>query len=156
MDFAVRVDGGHFGPRKFWRLYLPRLKYHNPSVAMTVNRSTDQSGPATMTMFFSPAPRAITALGSEEVQWSSRNERMETIDMKYKHSDYILQQFMKQTQAVEVKPSEEEEVLLRELGEQRTLSEQDRVRSRMDLEARKQEQRLLEQARQAVNVGEMV
>ena len=155
MDFAARVDGGHFGPRKFWRLYLPRLKYHNPSVSMTVNRTTNQVGPATMTIFFSPTLNVFATSPNVERQESSINERMETIDMKHKHSDNILKQLMTLTQAVEIKPSEEEEQLLREITEQRSQSEQDRIRSRVDLEARRQEQKLLEQARQAVDVDAM-
>lgn len=39
------------GPRKFWRENLPRLKYHNPAVPMIVNRTRDQDGPATLSIY---------------------------------------------------------------------------------------------------------
>ena len=152
MDFAIRVDGGHFGPRKFWRLHLPCLKYHNPSVSMTVSRTTNQLGPATMTIFFSSPLEGPNTAIDDSAQDSSTDERIEIIDIKHKHSDDILQQFMQLTRAAEVRPSEEEKLLLREIAEQTTQSEQDRIRTRIDLEARRQEQKLLEQARQAVDV----
>jgi large subunit ribosomal protein MRP49 len=31
---------------------LPRLKYHNPAIPMTVSRTTNQTGPATFSIFF--------------------------------------------------------------------------------------------------------
>ncbi|KXJ96551.1 50S ribosomal protein mrp49 [Microdochium bolleyi] len=52
MDFAIRWNDGHFGPRKFWVNCLPRLKFWNPAVPMIVNRSTKQEGPATMSIYF--------------------------------------------------------------------------------------------------------
>lgn len=81
MEFARRVDGGHFGPkfvcpplrephhlssrntklttsfpiihRKFWRDMLPRLKYYNPAVPMIVNRKNNNEGAAIMSVYFS-------------------------------------------------------------------------------------------------------
>lgn len=37
---------------KFWQNYLPSLKYHNPKVEMTVMRTGEHSGPATLTIEF--------------------------------------------------------------------------------------------------------
>lgn len=37
--------------RKFWRHMLPRLKYHNPRIPMTVSRTNNQTGPATLSIY---------------------------------------------------------------------------------------------------------
>ncbi|KAH7040090.1 CI-B8 domain-containing protein [Microdochium trichocladiopsis] len=67
MDFALRWNDGHFGPRKFWVNCLPRLKFWNPAVPMIVNRSAKQDGPATMSIYF----RQPTATAEENNSSSS-------------------------------------------------------------------------------------
>ncbi|OAA55953.1 50S ribosomal protein mrp49 [Niveomyces insectorum RCEF 264] len=52
MEFASRWNDGQYGPRRFWRDCLPRLKYWNPAVPMIVNRTSEPTGPATMTIYF--------------------------------------------------------------------------------------------------------
>ncbi|KAI0389201.1 CI-B8 domain-containing protein [Xylariaceae sp. FL0594] len=52
LDFAMKWNDGHLGPRKFWRECLPRLKFWNPAIPMIVNRSKNQAGPATMSIYF--------------------------------------------------------------------------------------------------------
>ncbi|MCJ1448437.1 MAG: hypothetical protein MMC23_008952 [Stictis urceolatum] len=143
LDFASKINDGHFGARKVWRTYLPRLKYHNPTVSMTVNRSTDQAGPATMTIIFAQPGHPTTSTAD----LSGSNERIETIDMKHKHESDILRSLMEITGAEDTKATAEEELDLRQLAEDRIRSEQDRVRSRLDLESRRREAQLLEQAR---------
>ncbi|KAI0484157.1 50S ribosomal protein mrp49 [Xylariaceae sp. FL0804] len=61
LDFAHKWNDGHLGPRKFWKDCLPRLKYWNPAVPMLVNRTTDQSGPATMSIYFRQAGGASSS-----------------------------------------------------------------------------------------------
>lgn len=51
MEFAHKWNDGNLGSRKFWRDHLPRLKYHNPQVPMIVNRTRDQHGPATLSIY---------------------------------------------------------------------------------------------------------
>jgi hypothetical protein len=41
------------GYSKFWRQYLPRLKYHNPDVPMEVIQKREIGGPATLVIEFS-------------------------------------------------------------------------------------------------------
>src|SRR4030095_5123295 len=43
------------GARRFWRVCLPRLKYYNPAIPMTVQQTDDQSGPALLTIYFANA-----------------------------------------------------------------------------------------------------
>jgi len=38
LDFPMRNKGGHMGPRKLWRSYLPRMKYYNPNLEVEVKR----------------------------------------------------------------------------------------------------------------------
>ena len=143
MEFATKINDGHYGARKVWRQYLPRLKFHNPTVSMTVNRSTDQAGPATLTVFFSKADgEGVTATTNTE-----SGGRVETIDMKHKQETDILKELLLETGAKEIQATPEEESELRQLAEEGIWSEQDRRRSRLDLETRRREKQMLEQAR---------
>ncbi|KAI1325923.1 CI-B8 domain-containing protein [Xylariaceae sp. FL0255] len=129
MDFAVKWDGGHFGPRKFWRTCLPRLKYWNPAIPMLVNRNKNQEGPATMSIYFRQASADGTYPSIEEQVRTAKplaqqhhssiedeypappaeeGERVVTIDMKNIHSDAILADFLAKTGAELVHPSAEE------------------------------------------------
>ena len=150
MDFATKINGGHFGPRKFWREYLPRLKFHNPAVSMSVNRSTDQDGPATMTIFLSEPTVQRKESSSDAHRAPVLGERVEVIDMKNKRDSEIFGEFLNITGAVEVSASADEVQQLRDLEEQRERSRQDREESQRLMIARQQEQSLLDQARRAV------
>ena len=151
LSFATRINGGHFGPRRFWREHLPRLKFHNPGVSMKVDRTSDQASPATMTIFFSHSPAARTKdLGSDASSVLPTSERVEVIDMKNKKDTEILGEFLKITSAVEVLATAAEIRQLEELEEHRERSQTDRQHSKQLLAARLQDQRLLDQARRAV------
>jgi len=157
MDFAVKLNDGHLGPRKFWRHYLPRLKYHNPAVPMTVNRTTDQDGPATLTVFFAPpsdsqSPTSSPAPTSSTSQSTSPSEhapfeRTESINMKYRHEPEILALLMEITKATPVEATPEEQADLQELEEQSSRSETDSRRSAEVNEKKKREADVLAQAR---------
>ena len=144
MDFASKINDGHFGPRKFWKIYLPRLKYHNPAVSMTVNRTTDQKGPATLTVFFTSPADSISPVDS------SVNERTEVLDMKHKQESEILGQLMKITRAKQVKPTEAEELELRQIEEEKVKSEEDRRRMAAVTGQRRREAELLAQAKASI------
>lgn len=60
LDFAPLINDGHRGPRKFWRHMLPRLKYHNPGVLMSVSRTQEQTGPAIMSIYMKRAGATAT------------------------------------------------------------------------------------------------
>jgi large subunit ribosomal protein MRP49 len=143
MDFAIKINGGHFGPRRFWHMYLPRLKYHNPAVSMTVNRTANQLGPATMTIYFAPD-------ASRPAADPAADERTEVIDMKHKMEGEILRELMEATRAQEVEATEEEMEEMRAYEEQASRSQEDRVRERLRVEARRKEAALLAQARELV------
>ena len=153
MDFAKRYENGHFGPRIVWRQYLTRLKYHNPAVSMTVNRTNNNVEAAIMTIFFSPTGSATAAAQSKGVQTneSQINERAETIDMTHQNEKDIWKRFMQITKAGEVKATEEEELELRQIEEERIKSEQDKAREKVVLAEARREQALLATARASVN-----
>lgn len=162
LSFAYKFNDGHLGSRRVWRYYLPRLKYHNPAVSMTVSRSHDQAGPATLSVFFapssdasthsatsSPAPTSSTSKGkvlSEHTPW----ERVEAIDMKYKRPEEILERLIEVTRAEPVLASPEDEAEFAQLEEEKERSEKDRERVMADTARARRERELLEQARNEV------
>ncbi|MCJ1353109.1 MAG: hypothetical protein MMC33_003094 [Icmadophila ericetorum] len=158
MDFAVKIYDGHHGARKFWRNCLPRLKYHNPAVSMTINRTTDQSGPATLSIFFAPpltdsnsptASPAPTQSASTHHTTSNHEpfERVEAIDIKNLPESEILRRLMSATKAMGVEPSVEERAEMERLAEERKRSEIDRERMELENLKRKREKALLDMAR---------
>ncbi|KAI2642250.1 CI-B8 domain-containing protein [Xylaria nigripes] len=169
MDFASRWHDGHLGPRKFWRMCLPRLKYWNPAIPMLVNRSTNQEGPATMSIYFRQADSSADSASTTEAvrnmlplaqqPYSSiknehpapppeEGERVVTIDMKNVHSDHILSEFLAKTGATVVKPTPDEQVEMRQVEERRERGALDRSIVKKFIEDKKSEERRLALARQ--------
>ncbi|KAM3418863.1 hypothetical protein BST61_g4826 [Cercospora zeina] len=133
LRFAPKMNEGHMGPRKFWRHELVRLKYHNPSIPMTVDRTALQDEPAVMSIH-------IQSEGGEA-------EKVETVSMKNYHSSDILDALIRLTNARQVEPTEEDREQLAKLEEQRQRSLRD---SKLSQEVRarvKREKELLQQAR---------
>ncbi|KAK4988266.1 hypothetical protein LTR66_007370 [Elasticomyces elasticus] len=160
------MNDGHMGPRKFWRQELVRLKYHNPAVSMTVERSTVQHDSATMSIHFTSenapqtsgsatsAPNATSSTSTDKAPSNAApTERVETIDMKFKSSNEILKEFMQVTRAMPVEATAEEREVMRSLEEQRIRGERD---SKLSLEVRqkkKREEAILAQAKGEVAVA---
>ena len=143
-----------------WRNYLPRLKYHNPAISMSVNRTQDQTSPATLTVFFaspsdaamntsSLAPSSSTTQGTPPSDHATF-ERTETIQMKHRHESEILSELMTLTKASPVEPSAQEKAELQQLAEEERQGGLDRARNAAYNERKRQEKALLEQARGAV------
>ncbi|KAL1305212.1 hypothetical protein AAFC00_002130 [Neodothiora populina] len=160
MRFAQRNDGGHMGPRKFWRHELVRLKFHNPAIPMTIDRTCAPSDPAIMTIHYaptdaiqtsssptsSPAPSSSTS-GDTAASDYTPTTRSESILMTNKSSAEIWREVARVTRAVQVEATPEEKETLEKLQEQRLKSERDSALSREVREAKKREQDLLAQAR---------
>ncbi|MCJ1455220.1 hypothetical protein MMC28_005574 [Mycoblastus sanguinarius] len=158
LQFARKINDGHFGARKVWRKYLPSLKYHNPAISMTVDRTVDQEGPATLTVTFAPPPLKFPSPMVSPAPTSSTDpstapsghesaKRMKTIDMKHKHESEILSRLMELTRAMPYEASPDEEAELREVEDEKRRSERDReVQARLN-EVKRQEKALLDQAR---------
>ncbi|KAK3172932.1 hypothetical protein OEA41_006258 [Lepraria neglecta] len=159
LDFARKINDGHFGARKVWRNYLPRLKYHNPAVSMTVNRTDDQEGPATLTIHFAPPSKSTSPTASPAPASSTDpstppsdhnpSRRVETIDMKHKQDSEILSRLLELTKATPYEASPDELVELREVDDNKMRSDRDKKAQMRLNQIRKQEEVLLAQARGA-------
>lgn len=147
LEFAAKFNNGHFGARKVWRNYLPRLKYHNPAVAMTVSRHNDQEGPSELTVYYATPPENPTARSPSITVDNSMQGRRDIIDMRHKHESEILNQFMELTTAVPYKASSSELAEMEEVAEDNRRRQRDRERQTQLNETKKHEQNLLEQAR---------
>ncbi|KAI0161344.1 CI-B8 domain-containing protein [Xylariaceae sp. FL1272] len=168
MDFAMRWNEGHFGPRKFWRECLPRLKFYNPAVPMLVNRSTNNEGPATLSIYFrqpdSEAPRTPSEILktmlplARQPHSSTANEHpapppeegehVVTIDMKNVHSDSILSDFLAKTGAVLVNPTPDEQSEMRQVKERNERGNYDRAIMKKYIDDKRHEERMIAIARQ--------
>jgi large subunit ribosomal protein MRP49 len=178
MDFAQDIEDGHYGPRyvsltqiselelrytprKFWRNCLPRLKYHNPAIPMTINRTNDQLGPALLTVHFTSTAEAATTkpeVSSTTSKHTSTGpvpasksgpgtERTEVINMKHRLDSEILDQLLKLTKAKIVLPTPEETRQIREIEEQNAKSARDAAMMQVENAKRKREEEILKQAR---------
>lgn len=152
LDFAYAIEDGHFGARKVWRKYLPRLKYHNPAISMTVHRRQDQTGPATLTVSFAPLPNSDIPASDTSMTPSKHlpTDRAEIIDMKHKHESEILKNLMTLTNGQQYEASPDELAELEDVDEARKRGDRDRQAQKNLNERRKQEQSLLDQARGSV------
>lgn len=141
--------------RKFWRDALPRLKFWNPAVPMVVNRTDNQEGPATLSLYFresgatlkSDTPQPSSAAdGYSKAPAPAEGERVVTIDMKNRRSEAILKEFMDKSGAVPVTASPQDEA---DLLQARALEERgavDRERLRRQNEETKREKAMIAHA----------
>jgi large subunit ribosomal protein MRP49 len=141
----------------FWKNMLPRLKYHNPSIPMSVARTADQAGPSTLSIFLRDSPASSTSSSEKPTHTSAdtttgalRASAAEvlTIDMKDKSEDDILAEFMEVSGAKRVVPTTSEMEALRELEEQKERSAKDSERSKKVRAQWKKEQAMLSAARE--------
>jgi len=127
---------------------------------MTVDRTTDQDGPATLSIFFVPPssstkPAAPTSSTSKETATSDHipADRVESIDMKHKKESEILEQLLRLTGAKVVTPTAREQEELDELAEQRRRSEHDAQIMARHVAAKRRQAEVLEQAKRSVEAG---
>lgn len=151
--------------RKFWRENLPRLKYHNPSVPMIVNRHSRNNKKPTLSIYLRKPDASTPAPATRSQPSSSRNnmskatppdadEKIITVDMTEKHSSHILEYVLAETRAVPIKPTKEEIRELQELDAMARQAEVDRARMRSLREEKKREEDMLQRARAAGGVAE--
>ncbi|KAK5997055.1 hypothetical protein PT974_02406 [Cladobotryum mycophilum] len=166
LDFAITLKGGHMGARKFWKEYLPRLKYHNPAIPMIVNRHDQNQNPPTMTIYFRKTPTnpdspaepptqpSSSRTNLSKAQPPSSDERIVNIDMTNKHSSHILEFFMAETRAVPLQPTNEEIAEMQSLEALRKQADIDRERVRVLRAEKKKEEDMLKRARAAGGMAE--
>lgn len=139
---------------------MVRLKYHNPAVPMTIDRTAAQTEQAILSVHFtnpsaaqtsssatsSPAARDSTTKGSTPSD-ADPTDRVETINMTHSSNSQILEALVQLTKAYPIEPTAQETEELAQLEEQRVRSA---AASKLSLEVRarqKRENELLEQAR---------
>ncbi|KAF5137520.1 hypothetical protein E5D57_001298 [Metarhizium anisopliae] len=183
MDFATSMSNGHMGARfvpppsdpiptgtnttgkknrKFWRQYLPRLKYHNPAVPMILNRHDDNAAPPIMTIYMraSAAAAAETSqpassrTGLSKAQPPGADEKVVTIDMRNRHSSDILEFFLAETRARALQPTSAEIAEIQSLEAIKTQGGVDRERVRALRAEKKKEEDMLKRARAAGGMAE--
>ncbi|KAK3905893.1 CI-B8 domain-containing protein [Staphylotrichum tortipilum] len=158
LEFNHKYNGGHMGPRKFWREALPGLKFWNPAVPMVVNRSNEKDAPATLTLYFREAGVKLPDLmqtgsatdGTSKAPAPVPGERAVQIHMKNRRSEAILKEFMDKSGAVPVKPTPQDELELRELADREAIGEIDRAVSLKQNEERRKEEEFLRRTRAAL------
>ncbi|KAK5131133.1 hypothetical protein LTR08_001281 [Meristemomyces frigidus] len=152
MRFAAKINGGHRGPRDFWRHELVRLKYHNPTVPMTIDRTLAATDAAVMEVHFS-APRDSTsdtpptATTTTSPATSPPPTRLHPLPLTHLTAPDILAALVALTKATPVEATPEERDELQMLEQHRVKSARD---SKLSLEVRARQRReaeLLEQAR---------
>lgn len=116
---------------------------------MTVNRTQDQLGPATMTLLYKSAASSTVSSNMQQ-QNPSTEERTEVIDMKHKNETEILQEFMAKTAAMEIKATAEDIQEAKDMEEANAKSAVERARMKTYYDKQKQEEALLRQARASV------
>ncbi|EAS36342.3 50S ribosomal protein Mrp49 [Coccidioides immitis RS] len=150
LTYARKMYEGHIGARRFWRQCLPRLKYYNPSVAMSVKQTDDNAGPAVLTLYFANKDGATQATSSTTDEFApapTESESVKTIDIKGKSLEEIWGSFKSMTGAEDLKVSEADRQELEELSKQKEKSEVDRQRVAGIRQARKDQEKMLAAAR---------
>ncbi|KAI5800037.1 hypothetical protein EDC01DRAFT_613014, partial [Geopyxis carbonaria] len=123
LSCAHKINEGHMGPRKFWRQFMPRLKYHNPDVHMDVIRTQLKGGPATLTISF-------------------EGDRKEVIDVQHKHENDIVKQLLEVTGGKQLPIDDRDSVLANEYLAEKLRKEQAEVTKLARRAAKKEEERL--------------
>ncbi|ETS78859.1 hypothetical protein PFICI_08712 [Pestalotiopsis fici W106-1] len=149
--------------RKFWKLCLPRLKFWNPAIPMLLNRHTNQSGPAVMSIYFRQSAAAAASRHhqlplAQQPHSSTTNEtpapapeedeRIVTIDMKNQHSDAILAEFLHKTGATQIHPTAEERSEMVQVEELKEKSAVDRAIVKKWFDAKRAEERMAARAKE--------
>ncbi|KAJ5522328.1 hypothetical protein N7527_006443 [Penicillium freii] len=158
LTYARKIDQGHAGARHFWRNCLPRLKYHNPGVPMTVTQTSNQQGPAALTIYFAErAGSAATALANEKkvidelAPAPEANEQSAVLDIKNRTYEQIWDRVQAMTNAKVVPANSEDIALSEELAEIKKRSGPDRQRVQAIRQAKKDQERMLAEARGQVD-----
>ena len=130
---------------------------------MTINRSHDQGGPATLSVFFAPPPKSSSATASPAPSSSTdpsaapsghaSADRIATIDMRHKHESEILSKLLELTKGVSYEASPDELAELRGVEDEKRRSEEDREAQARLNEVKRQEKALLDMARGRVETA---
>ncbi|KAH8687511.1 hypothetical protein BGZ60DRAFT_425402 [Tricladium varicosporioides] len=133
-------DSGHMGIQSFWKQDLRQLKYHNPAVAMTVDRSLKQDDTAYMFIHFaksdavatsntpvSSTSTKLTSTTALKSELGALTERVEQVKVKNIGRPAITEQLFKLTNAIKIETSPEDKQRIQELRDQEKKSKKDRA-----------------------------
>ncbi|PYH46846.1 mitochondrial 54S ribosomal protein mL61 [Aspergillus saccharolyticus JOP 1030-1] len=153
LTYARKIYGGHQGARHFWRNCLPRLKYHNPGIPMTVRQTTDQEGPAALSVYFAQqASKTASMIAAADLKDThapapADNEQVAVLDVKGLAYPEIWSKLKNLTNATEIAATEAEKTELRKLEQMKVKAEHDRVRIATMRQKKKDQERMLQEAR---------
>lgn len=132
---------------------LPRIKYRNPSIPMTISRHNDPDGPSLLHIYTraqpvptSTAPPSATP-NPQTTLVPDTSPPTHTLNIRDMEQSEILDALIKTIKVEEIKPTEQEKEELRDMAEQKERSEKDRVEVREKLLKERREQELLKLAR---------
>lgn len=154
LTYAQKIYGGHQGARHFWRNCLPRLKYYNPSIPMTVQQTTEQDTPAALSIYFADrvASTATAIAGSKQLidkhaPAPQNGEKMTTVNLKDLSYQEIWNRVQASTGANEVPATEEDKAEAKKYAaiDQKAIHDRERIRERR--QAKKDQERMLAEAR---------
>lgn len=126
---------------------LPRLKYRNPSVPITVKRHKDPAGPCLLHIYTAPSTPNTVAPDSTTPTDVPDTAPAHTFNVRDLPHSQILATLVKATGATEIQPTPEEQQELLEVEEDKARSQADRVLVREKLVKQKREDELLRMAR---------
>ncbi|KAH7399139.1 CI-B8 domain-containing protein [Phaeosphaeria sp. MPI-PUGE-AT-0046c] len=158
MEFNFKLDGGHRGARKFWREMLPRMKFRNPSIPMTISRHTDPDGPSLLHIYTTSNTPSTTSSNPSAPPSATPNpqttlvpdtsEPTHTINIRGMQDSKILAALLRTVPGIkELQPSAEEEEEMAEMRALREQGERDRVMVKERLTKERREEELLKIAR---------
>ncbi|EED17450.1 50S ribosomal protein Mrp49 [Talaromyces stipitatus ATCC 10500] len=153
LTYGKSVGRGHIGAQKFWRKCLLRLKYYNPAIQMTVKPYDGEERHAALTIFFSGVqPQKAQAyhdasIKDEFAPSPTESEKAVVLNLKDYNFEEIWQQVKELTGAVEVEPTAEDKEQLEKFRQMDIKSEADRIRVAGIRQAKKDQERMLQEAR---------
>ncbi|CEO59891.1 hypothetical protein PMG11_04541 [Penicillium brasilianum] len=154
LTYARKIYNGHQGARHFWRNCLPRLKYHNPGVRMTVQQTDDQNAPPALTIYFAErlSSTASAIVGAKKIADKhapapESGEKAAVVDLKDLSYKEIWSRVQASTGAEEVPASAEDEAERKRLEAITAKAGKDRERIRGMRQAKKDQERMLAEAR---------
>ncbi|KAL4811151.1 CI-B8 domain-containing protein [Aspergillus unguis] len=156
LTYARKIYGGHQGARHFWRNCLTRLKYHNPSIPITVKQTDNQEGPASLTVYFAESLSKAATLNTaatkdEHAPAPSDGEHAAVVDIRNLTYTDIWNKMKNMTGAQEVHATEEETAALKKLEQMKQQSVKDQARVAGIRQAKLDHERMLRAAKGEVD-----
>ncbi|KAK2744034.1 hypothetical protein FQN57_004487 [Myotisia sp. PD_48] len=151
LSYAQKSQGSHLGARKFWRQCLPRLKYYNPGLKITVTQTKDEAVPPLLTLYFAkPSDGSISNPSSPESKVVDNlapppmeSESVQTLDIRDLDYSQIWERVKSATSAEDMKPSEEDTQEVEELERNKVQAKIDKERVSKARRARKDQLKML-------------